>query len=151
MGTDALAVPGNWNSQFAPRCHVAELTRLIGECVLFIFHHRRASPGAEDGHGPVPVLHLWIPARHHGVVRGERGGLRGQTLPALPGHFPGLPLRVRGWGSLHQHPHWQLLRTEVAMSELRDNAWQNSCREKLKSFSVLSVRAQMCCASTGLD
>lgn len=59
---------------------------------------RRASPGAEIGHGPVPVLHVRVPARHHGFVRGERGGvrLRGQNLPALPGHIGGLPLGARG-------------------------------------------------------
>lgn len=149
MGTDALAVPRRWNSHFAlgPR---ARLTNWFAICA---FHHRRASPGAENRHGPVPVVHLWIPARYHSVVRGERGGfcVRGQTLPALPGHIPGLPLRTGGWGSHRQHPHCQQLRTEGSVNDLRDNVWQNSCREKMKRFSILSVWMHMCCGCTGLD
>lgn len=116
---------------------------------------RRASPGAENGHGPVPVLHLWIPAWHHRVVRGERGGLRvrGQTLPAVPGRLGGLPLGARGWESHHQHPHCPPLRGEASTNDWSDNVWQNSCRSKKSSrgFQYFLVWMQMCCGSRGLD
>ena len=46
--------------------------------VLFsVVSLRRAPPGAESRHGPVPVVHLRIPARRHRVVGGERGSARG--------------------------------------------------------------------------
>lgn len=129
MGTDALAVPGNWNSHFPSLRPRARLTDWLAICVS---RPRRASPGAENGHGPVPVLHLWIPARHHRVVRGERRGLRvrGKTLPAVPGGLGGLPLGTRGWDDHQQHPRCPPLRGEASTNDLRANVWQNSCRRK---------------------
>lgn len=112
---------------FEHGCHVAgwHVPDRLTVC-HFYFLCRWASPGAEGWHGSVPVIHLRIAARRDRVVVwGERGSprVRGQTLPAFPGHIPGIPLRARGWGAKTQPPAaslatpWLLMRT-IALTEI---------------------------------
>lgn len=74
-------------------------------CLFVFFSHlffrRRASPGAESRHGPVPVVYLRVTAGRHRVVGGERGSPRvwGKTLPAHPGHILGVSFRAGGWAA----------------------------------------------------
>lgn len=111
MGTDVSCSTGSVNnncgtSHFAHCCHVpwqvfACMCQAVSYSVIWPFFCRRVTPGAESWHGPVPVVYLWITARCHRVVRGERWSpsVWGQTLPAHPGHIFGVPFRARGWAA----------------------------------------------------
>lgn len=135
---------------------------------LFCLFHRRAAAGAESRHGPVPVVHLWVAAGRHRVIRGECGGscVWGQTLPTHPGHIPRVPFRARGWAApasdtvtssiVSSTALWLCREQKAEHISLCEGHWWQRTPELLHTarknrFTMCSVPVKMCCGAIALD